>query len=106
MSVVAYTPLPPMARCEKLGAFALTEPDHGSDVVRLETRARRDGDYWVLNGAKRWIGNGTIADLVLVWARDEDGHGDVGGFVVDRTEVTTPTWRPCTRTKAPTPSNR
>lgn len=78
--------LPPMARCEKLGAFALTEPDHGSDVVRLETRARRDGDCWVLNGAKRWIGNGTIADLVLVWARDEDGHGDVGGFVVDRTE--------------------
>ncbi len=42
--------------------------------------------YWVLNGAKRWIGNGTIADLVVVWARDEDGHGDVGGFVVDRTE--------------------
>jgi glutaryl-CoA dehydrogenase len=78
--------LPAMARCEKLGAFALTEPDHGSDVVRLETRARRDGDCWVLNGAKRWIGNGTIADLVLVWARDEDGHGDVGGFVIDRPE--------------------
>jgi glutaryl-CoA dehydrogenase len=76
--------LPPMARCEKLGAFALTEPDHGSDVVRLASRARRDGDYWVLNGAKRWIGNGTIADVVLVWARDEDGHGDVGGFVIDR----------------------
>jgi glutaryl-CoA dehydrogenase len=78
--------LPAMARCEKLGAFALTEPEHGSDAVRLETRARRNGDYWVLNGAKRWIGNGTIADLVLVWARDEDGHGDVGGFVIDRAE--------------------
>ena len=76
--------LPAMARCEKLGAFALTEPDHGSDVVRLETRAHRDGDYWVLNGSKRWIGNGTIADLVLVWARNEDG--DVGAFVIDRAE--------------------
>ncbi len=76
--------LPAMARCEQLGAFALTEPEHGSDVVRLETRARRDGEEWVLSGAKRWIGNGTIADLVLVWARDEDGQGDVGGFVVER----------------------
>lgn len=76
--------LPAMARCEALGAFALTEPDHGSDAVRLTTRARRDGDSWVLNGAKRWIGNGTIADVVLVWARDEDG--DVGGFVIDRRE--------------------
>jgi glutaryl-CoA dehydrogenase len=76
--------LPAMARCDKLGAFALTEPDHGSDVVRLDTRARRDGDDWVLNGAKRWIGNGAMADVVLVWARDDDGHGDVGGFVIDR----------------------
>ena len=76
--------LPAMARCDKLGAFALTEPDHGSDVVRLATRARRDGDHWVLNGAKRWIGNGAMADVVLIWARDDDGHGDVGGFVIDR----------------------
>jgi glutaryl-CoA dehydrogenase len=75
--------LPAMARCDKVGAFALTEPDHGSDVVRLATRARRDGDYWVLNGAKRWIGNGAMADVVLVWARDDDGDGDVGGFVID-----------------------
>jgi glutaryl-CoA dehydrogenase len=74
--------LPAMARVEKLGAFALTEPTHGSDVVRMDTRARRDGDSWVLEGAKRWIGNGTIAHLVLVWARDEDGG--VGGFVVER----------------------
>jgi glutaryl-CoA dehydrogenase len=50
--------------------------------VRLDTRARRDGDNWVLDGAKRWIGNGTLADVVLVWARDEDGK--VGGFMVDR----------------------
>ncbi|MGI8575409.1 MAG: acyl-CoA dehydrogenase family protein [Egibacteraceae bacterium] len=73
--------LPAMARMERLGAFALTEPDHGSDIVALETRAHRDGDGWVLNGAKRWIGNGSVADLVIVWARDDDG--DVGGFVVE-----------------------
>ena len=70
-----------MARMDRLGAFALTEPDHGSDVVGLGTRARRDGDGWVLDGAKRWIGNGSVADVVVVWARDDDGH--VGGFVVE-----------------------
>lgn len=74
--------LPAMARVEKLGAFALTEPMHGSDVVQMDTRARREGDEWVLEGAKRWIGNGTIADLVLVWARDDDGG--IGGFVIER----------------------
>ena len=74
--------LPDLASCVKLGAFALTEPDHGSDVVRLGTRARRDGAHWVLDGAKRWIGNGTLADVVIVWARDD--NGDVGAFVVDR----------------------
>ncbi|WP_226355056.1 MULTISPECIES: acyl-CoA dehydrogenase family protein [unclassified Pseudonocardia] len=76
--------LPRMARCELLGGFALTEPDHGSDVVRLATAARRDGDEWVLDGRKRWIGNGTMGDVVIVWARDEEGN--VGGFVVDRSE--------------------
>ena len=80
--------LPAMARADKLGAFALTEPDHGSDVVRLETRARRDGDSYVLHGAKRWIGNGSVADLVVVWARDDDG--DVGGFVVEHGPEGTP----------------
>jgi len=49
--------LPPMARLEKIGAFALTEPDHGSDSVMLETTAERDGSEWVINGRKRWIGN-------------------------------------------------
>ena len=58
--------LAPMARLEKIGAFALTEPDHGSDSVSLETSARRDGESWVLNGRKKWIGNGTIADVVVV----------------------------------------
>jgi glutaryl-CoA dehydrogenase len=74
--------LPAMAALEKIGAFALTEPEHGSDAVALETAARRDGDAHVLSGRKRWIGNGTIADLVLVWARGEDGK--VGGYVVEK----------------------
>jgi len=76
--------LPAMARLEKIGAFALTEPHGGSDVAGgLETTARRDGDRWVLNGAKRWIGNGTFADLVVVWARDE-ADDSVKGFVVEK----------------------
>jgi glutaryl-CoA dehydrogenase len=75
--------LPPMARLEKLGAFALTEPAHGSDSVSLETSARREGDTWILNGAKRWIGNGTIADVTVLWARD-DADGKVKGFLVEK----------------------
>jgi glutaryl-CoA dehydrogenase len=67
--------LPPMARMEKLGAFALTEPNHGSDAVRLETSARREGDEYVIDGQKRWIGNGSLADIVVVWARDDEGKG-------------------------------
>jgi DNA-binding transcriptional ArsR family regulator len=62
--------LPPMARLERIGAFALTEPDHGSDSVSLDTTARREGDCSVLDGQKKWIGNGSIADAVVVWARD------------------------------------
>ncbi|MFC4855280.1 acyl-CoA dehydrogenase family protein [Actinophytocola glycyrrhizae] len=76
--------LPAMARMEKIGAFALTEPHGGSDVAGgLETTARRDGEVWVLNGAKRWIGNATFADLVIVWARDEEDD-QVKGFVVEK----------------------
>ena len=74
--------LPEMARLERLGAFALTEPDHGSDSVALETSARRVGDSYVLNGAKRWIGSGSIADVVVVWARNDDGN--VNGFLVEK----------------------
>jgi glutaryl-CoA dehydrogenase len=75
--------LPAMARLEAIGAFALTEPEHGSDSVALETSARREGDSWVLDGAKRWIGNGSIADVVVVWARsDEDGQ--VKAFLVEK----------------------
>ena len=75
--------LPPMAQLEKVGAFALTEPLHGSDAVALETSARRDGDEWILNGSKKWIGNGTIADVVVVWARDT-ADGQVKGFLVEK----------------------
>ncbi len=76
--------LPAMARLEKIGAFALTEPDVGSGVAGgLTTTARRDGDVWVLNGQKKWIGNATFADHVIVWARDLDG-GQVKGFVVHK----------------------
>ena len=74
--------LPEMARVEKIGAFALTEPTHGSDSVALETAARRDGDQWVLEGQKRWIGNGTVADVVVVWARDAEDK-QVKGFLVE-----------------------
>jgi glutaryl-CoA dehydrogenase len=75
--------LPGMAALDKLGAFALTEPTHGSDSIALETSARRDGDSWVLNGQKKWIGNGTIADVVVVWARDT-GDGQVKAFLVEK----------------------
>jgi glutaryl-CoA dehydrogenase len=74
--------LPSMAAFSSLGAFALTEPTGGSDVAAgLRTTARRDGDEWVLDGQKRWIGNGTFADLIVVWARDVDDN-QVKGFVV------------------------
>ena len=75
--------LPRMARLEAIGAFALTEPDHGSDSIALETTARRDGDSYVIDGRKKWIGNGTIADVVVVWARDAE-DGQVKGFLVEK----------------------
>ena len=75
--------LPKMARGELIGAFGLTEPLHGSDTARgLETTARREGDEWVINGAKRWIGNATFADVVVIWARDVSDD-QVKGFIVE-----------------------
>jgi glutaryl-CoA dehydrogenase len=71
-----------LSTVDAIGAFALTEPDHGSDSLLLETTAVLDGDEYVLNGAKRWIGNGTIADVVVLWARGEDG--EVGGYLVEK----------------------
>lgn len=74
--------LPPMAAGELIGAFGLTEPLSGSDSARgLRTTARRNGDEWILDGAKRWIGNATFADVVVVWAKDVE-DGQVKGFLV------------------------
>jgi glutaryl-CoA dehydrogenase len=76
--------LPAMARLEKIGAFGLTEPEVGSGASRgLTTTARRDGDEWVLNGQKKWIGNATFADYVVIWARDVEDN-QVKGFVVEQ----------------------
>ena len=76
--------LPRMASFNAIGAFGLTEPDVGSGVARgLQTTAKRDGDTWVLNGAKRWIGNATFADVVVIWARDE-ADDQVKGFLVEK----------------------
>jgi glutaryl-CoA dehydrogenase len=76
--------LPKMRSMELIGSFGLSEPHGGSDVAGgLETTARRDGDEWVLNGEKRWIGNATFADLNIIWARDE-ADDEVKGFVVEK----------------------
>ncbi|MGZ4755191.1 MAG: acyl-CoA dehydrogenase family protein [Acidimicrobiia bacterium] len=71
--------LPPMAEGEKIGCFGLTEPDAGSDPGSMRTSARRDGDDWVLSGAKMWITNGNLADVAIIWARTEEG---IRGFLV------------------------
>ena len=75
--------LPALARLEKIGAFALTEPYIGSDASHIQTTARLEGDTYVLNGAKRWIGNATFADVTIVWAQD-DQTGQVSGFLVEK----------------------
>jgi glutaryl-CoA dehydrogenase len=75
--------LPAMARLEKIGAFALTEPDHGSDAVILEATAERQGDAWVLNGRKRWPGNAVWCDYIVVYARDT-ADNQVKAFVVEK----------------------
>ncbi|MGD9696933.1 MAG: acyl-CoA dehydrogenase family protein [Thermoleophilia bacterium] len=76
--------LPAMARLDRIGSFGLTEPDVGSATSRgMTTTCRRDGDDWVLNGQKKWIGNATFADLNVIWAKDED-DGQVKGFVVEK----------------------
>jgi len=74
--------LPRMAAGEAIGCFGLTEPDHGSDPSGMTTRAVQDGSDWVLNGAKMWITNGSIADIAVVWAGTDEG---IRGFLVPRT---------------------
>ncbi|MGB3185564.1 MAG: acyl-CoA dehydrogenase family protein [Ornithinimicrobium sp.] len=76
--------LPAMARMELIGAFGLTEPEVGSGIAGgLATTARRDGDEWILDGQKKWIGNASFADLVVIWARDVE-DGQVKGFVIEQ----------------------
>ena len=74
--------LPPMHAGEVIGCFGLTEPDAGSDPGSMRTHARRDGSDWILNGAKMWITNGSIADIAVVWARTDDGA--IRGFIVEK----------------------
>jgi len=71
--------LPRLAKGEAIGCFGLTEPDAGSDPASMKTFAKKDGDDWVLNGSKRWIGMGTIADVAVIWAQTESG---IRGFLV------------------------
>jgi glutaryl-CoA dehydrogenase len=71
--------LPRLATGEAIGAFGLTEPSAGSDPASMKTNARKDGSDWVLNGSKRWIGMGSIADVTVVWAQTEEG---IRGFLV------------------------
>jgi glutaryl-CoA dehydrogenase len=73
--------LPPMAAGTAIGCFGLTEPDHGSDPGGMETRARPDGDHFIISGTKRWITNGSIADVAIVWAKTSDG---IRGFLVEK----------------------
>jgi glutaryl-CoA dehydrogenase len=76
--------LPPMARLEKIGAFGLTEPEVGSGTSGgLTTTARREGDSWILNGQKKWIGNATFSDVTVIWARDV-ADNQVKGFLVEK----------------------
>jgi len=72
--------LPQLASGEYIGCFGLTEPDFGSDPSGMRSRCKRDGDDWILNGRKMWITNGTVSDISIVWARDEDNI--VQGFIV------------------------
>jgi glutaryl-CoA dehydrogenase len=74
--------LPSLAKGEAIAAFGLTEPEAGSDPASMKTFARRDGDDWVLEGSKRWIGMGSIADVVVVWARTDEEDNPVRGFLV------------------------
>jgi len=73
--------IPALASGEAIGCFGLTEPDFGSNPGAMRTTARREGDEWVLNGAKQWITNGTLADVAVVWARTEEG---IRGFLVEK----------------------
>lgn len=77
--------LPKLASGEKIGCFGLTEPDFGSNPGGMSTRAKKDGKHWILNGAKMWITNGTVADVAVVWAKVEsDSQDSIKGFLVEK----------------------
>ena len=73
--------LPKLARGEAIGCFGLTEPHGGSDPSNMKTRAKKDGDDWVINGSKMWITNGSIADVAVVWAMTDEG---IRGFILEK----------------------
>jgi glutaryl-CoA dehydrogenase len=73
--------LPDMVQLKKIGAFGLTEPTVGSNAAAIQTTAKRDGNAYILNGAKRWIGNASISNVLVIWARDE--QGDLGAFILE-----------------------
>jgi glutaryl-CoA dehydrogenase len=75
--------LPKLAKGEKIGCFGLTEPDFGSNPGGMRTRAKKDGDHYILNGEKMWITSGTIADVAIIWAKVADEDDRIRGFVVD-----------------------
>ena len=69
---------------KKIICFGLTEPDYGSDATSLKTTARKVEGGWILNGKKKWIGNATFADYIVIWARNEEKQGKVQGFIVEK----------------------
>jgi glutaryl-CoA dehydrogenase len=75
--------LPQMAKGEKIGCFGLTEPDHGSNPAGMTTHARKDGDDWIIEGTKRWVTNGNLADVMVVWVKTGDDAASIRGFIVD-----------------------
>jgi len=76
--------LPRLAKGELVGCFGLTEPNHGSDPSGMETRARKKGKSYILNGSKTWITNSPIADVMIVWARNAEENGKIRGFILER----------------------
>jgi glutaryl-CoA dehydrogenase len=74
--------LPRLASGKMIGCFGLTEADAGSDPRSMVTRAKKDGDDWIINGSKMWITNGTIADIAVVWAKDDEGK--IRGFIIHK----------------------
>ncbi len=80
--------LPGLATLDLIGAFGLTEPNVGSNAAGIQTTAYLDGDEYVLNGAKRWIGNASISDVLIIWARDEEGA--LGAFIIEGAKDSVP----------------